>query len=230
MSMMFGGQQPINIVTDCDEVLTDISPLWVSKIHEEREFFKKYFFLNETFNHMGREDYRKVLERFEFHLNKWMRKPNLNLSADEEKHLFDKFYSLYDNNEFYDECIPTKMAEGMYKLSLQRYVNKIYIVTRTSEGTRDSKEKWLKTHFAGPKFEIIFVGRDEKKSDYIKNIENVKMIVEDELSNIHDIVDNCPNLKEVDLYIPSTGYNQPDHEFFQKMEDHEIKPLYYPIF
>jgi phosphoglycolate phosphatase-like HAD superfamily hydrolase len=227
---MFGGKQPINIVTDCDEVLTDISPLWVSKIHEEREFFKKYFYLNELFDHMGVEDYKKVLSRPEFHINKWMRKKDLTLSENEEKELFDKFYSLYDNDDFYRECIPTKMAEGIYKLSLQRYVNKIYIVTRTSDGTRESKRKWLETHLSGSKFEIIFVGRDEKKSDYIKKLDNVKMIVEDELSNIHDIVDNCDNLHEVDLYIPSTGYNLPDHEFFEKMKENHIKPLYYPIF
>jgi hypothetical protein len=227
---MFGGSQPINIVTDCDEVLTDISPLWVSKIHEEREFFEKYFYLNPTFNHMGVEDYKKVLQRPEFHINKWMRKKDLILSEDEEKNLFDRFYSLYDNDDFYEECLPTKMAEGLYKLSLQRYVNKIYIVTRTSDGTRDSKTKWLETHLSNPKFEIILVGRNEKKSDYIKDLEDVKMIVEDELSNIHDIVDNCKNLSEVDLYIPATGYNQPDHEFFEKMEKNKIKPLYYPIF
>jgi phosphoglycolate phosphatase-like HAD superfamily hydrolase len=222
--------EQVNIVVDCDEVLTDISPLWVKKIFDNREYFDEYFNLPETFDHNTEEGYKFVLSRPTFHLNKWLLKEGLNLTTDQEAELFKKFYELYDNDDFYSECSPTRMAEGIYKLSLQRYINKIYIVTRTTEGTKDSKEKFLRTFFASPKFEIIYVPMGEKKSKYISQLENVKIIVDDELSNIHDIIDNCPNLEEVDFYVPYTGYNEPDADLFDKADEKKFKLLYYPIF
>ncbi|AMS01235.1 5'(3')-deoxyribonucleotidase [Bacillus phage AR9] len=216
---MFSIKEPFSIVTDCDEVLTDISPLWVHKIQQNADYFGKYFDLSKleglefgTFEH-----YQTVLSRPEFHLNKWLRKENLVLSDKEEKELFERFYSLYDNDEFYEDCMPTKMCEGIYKLSLQKFVDKIYVVTRTSEGTKEGKRKFIETFLNSNKVEIIFVGKNEKKSDYIKNLKNVKMIVEDELSNINDIVENCNDgFEEVDIYIPSTGYNNKDIDGFNE--------------
>jgi phosphoglycolate phosphatase-like HAD superfamily hydrolase len=222
--------EKINIVVDCDEVLTDISPLWVQKIIENRDYFDKYFDLPETFDYNTEEGYKFVLSRPTFHLNKWLLKEGINLTTDQEAELFKKFFDLYDNADFYSECSPTRMAEGIYKLSLQKYVDKIYIVTRTSEGTRESKETFLRNFLSSPKFEIVFVGKEEKKSDYIKKLDNVKIIVDDELSNIHDIMDNCDNLNEVDFYIPYTGYNEPDADLFDKADEKKFKLLYYPIF
>lgn len=220
----------INVVTDCDEVLTDISPLWVKKIWENREYFGRFFNIPETFDHENTDDYKKVLSRPEFHLNKWLLKDDLQLSEEEEKELFEKFYSLYDNDDFYSECIPTKMCEGIHKMIGRKDVEKIYVVTRTSDGTRKSKEHFLRTHLNSDKVEIIFVGRNEKKSDYINKLDNVKMIVEDELSNIHDILDNCPAITEADLYVPYTGYNDPDADLFDKADEKKVKLIYYPIF
>jgi hypothetical protein len=224
-------KKPVNIITDCDEILTNISPLWVKKIHDDKSgFFEKYFNRKETFDHNNPEDIKFVLSRNEFHLNKWMLKKDLKLTDEETKLLFEKFYALYDNDEFYEECVPTQMCEGIYKMSQQRFVNKIYVVTRTSEGTKEGKRRFIETFIPSDKVEIIFVGRNEKKSDYIKELDNVALIMEDELSNIHDIVDNCKHLSEVDLYIPYTGYNKPDADFFDKMNENKFKAIYYPVF
>jgi predicted AlkP superfamily phosphohydrolase/phosphomutase len=219
-----------NIVVDCDEVLTNISPLWVQKIHDNREKFEKYFNLFNSFDHKNEEDYEKVLSRSEFYLNKWLMKEGLILTKEEEKKLFKEFFDLYDNDDFYMECEPTKMCEGIYKLSLQSFVDKIFVVTRTTEGNKKSKERFINAYLNSPKVEIIYVGSNEKKSDYIKKLSNVKMVVEDELKNIHDIIDNCKNLEYCDIYVPYTGYNQPDADLFEKADENKFKLLYYPIF
>jgi phosphoglycolate phosphatase-like HAD superfamily hydrolase len=227
--IMRNSNDKYTIVTDCDEILTDISPLWVQKIYDNREYFDKYFDLLPEFDYKTEEGYKYVLTRPEFHINKWLLKEDLNLSESESKELFKRFYDLYDNDDFYTECTPTRMAEGIYKLSLQRYVDKIYIVTRTSEGTKEGKERFLKNFFKSSKFEFIFVGQGEKKSDYIKNLGKIHMIAEDELSNIHDILDNCQNIDETDIYIPYTGYNDPTADLFDKADEKKAKLQYYPI-
>jgi hypothetical protein len=228
--IMANFNQKYNIVVDCDEVLTDITPLWVHKIMENREFFDKYFDLPEAFDYKSEEGHKFVLTRPTFHLNKWLLKKDLNLTKDQEDELFKKFYELYDNEDFYTDCEPTKMAEGIYKLSLQKYVEKIFVVTRTSNGTKESKERFIRSFLPSPKVEIVFVGMGEKKSDYISKLPNVKMIVDDELSNVNDIIDNCTHLSEIDFYIPYTGYNEPDADLFDKADARKFKLLYYPIF
>jgi len=222
--------EKVNIVTDCDEVLTDISPLWLQKIFNNKKYFSRYYNLPEKYNYKTEEGYKYALSRPIFYMDDWLLKKDIKLSEKESKELFQRFYSLYDNNDFYAECEPTKMCEGIFKLTLQKYINKVYILTRTTDGSREGKEKFLKTFLNSPKVEIIFVGKDEKKSDYINKIDNVRMIVEDELTNINDILDNCPNLKECDFFVPYTGYNDPNAELFNKADKKKIKLLYYPIF
>jgi hypothetical protein len=223
--------KPFNIVTDCDEILTDISPLWVQKIHdEENNYFKDFFRLVEGYDHTNETHRRAVLSRPVFHLNKWLLKKELQLTEAEAADIDARFMELYDNDEFYEECLPTNMCSGIYQMSQQKFVDKIFVVTRTTEGTMRGKKEFLETWMPSTKVEIVFVGPDEKKSDYIKQMGNVSMIAEDELKNIHDIVDNCKNLSEIDLFIPSTGYNQADDAFMKKLSENKFKPHYYEIF
>jgi succinate dehydrogenase flavin-adding protein (antitoxin of CptAB toxin-antitoxin module) len=230
--IMFFGKTPMTIVTDCDEVLTDISPLWVSKILQDREWFEQYFTFPkelDNFDHKTLDSYKTVLSRKDFHLNKWLSNQAMELTEDQKTEVFDRFYALYDNEDFYGECYPTKMCQGLQRASMQSFVKKIYVVTRTSENTRESKEKFIRSFLGSNKVEIMFVGRNEKKSDYINQIDNVNMIIEDELSNIYDIAENCTHLKEIDLYIPYTGYNHPPEGFYEEMEKKTIKPIYYSL-
>lgn len=224
-----------NIVVDCDEVLTDISPIWVKKIYENREKFEKYFDLRDDVDASSidpfSESWREyVLGRDKFYINDWLRKKDLVLSEEEEKHLFKMFYDLYDNDAFYSECLPTKFCEGIYKLSLQSYVKKIYVVTRTSENTYTGKERFIKSFLPTDKLEIVFVKMGENKSGYINKIDNVSMIADDEVKNIEDIIDNCSDKhRKVDFYVPHTGYNNPTAELFEKADKSEYKLKYFPI-
>jgi phosphoglycolate phosphatase-like HAD superfamily hydrolase len=228
----FFNRKSMTIVTDCDEVLTDISPLWVSKIMKDREWFEQYFTFPkelDNFDHNTLDGYKTVLSRKDFHLNKWLSNQTLMLTEQQKREVFDRFYALYDNEDFYGECRPTKMCQGLQRAAMQSFVKKIYVVTRTSENTRESKERFIRSFLGSNKVEIMFVGRDEKKSDYINKIDVVDMIVEDELSNIYDIVENCTHLEEVDLYIPRTGYNHPPENFHEDMEKRKFKPIYYSL-
>jgi len=196
-------------------------------IHDEKEFFDKYFNLIEGFDF--ETHYLDVLKRKEFYLNKWLMKNDLNLSADELNHVTEKFMSLYDNDYFYEECEPTQMAEGIVKLSLQSFVKKIHIVTRTTPNTHKSKKRFLDSYFSNPRFNTVFIEPGEKKSEFIKTLDDVDMFVDDELSNIHDFLDNTKH-KNTDIYVPLTGYNEPDMDFFEKIDASENKILYYPIY
>ncbi|ALN97895.1 hypothetical protein Bp8pS_216 [Bacillus phage vB_BpuM-BpSp] len=223
----------INVVVDCDEVLTDISPLWTQKIYENRDYFDKFFNLEESFDMSNPEDYKKILSRKDFYLNKHFMKNDL--SEEDKKEVQEKFMELYDNEEFYSECFPTKAFANLLNMKQGKLVEKIYVVTRTTEKTKQSKEEFIRmysTIIGSDDLEIINVGTNEKKSDYIKDLPNIGMVIDDELKNINDIIDNCPNIwnNEVVFFVPYTGYNEPTAELYDKVDEKEISLMYYPIF
>lgn len=228
---MINPKMKLNIVTDNDEILTDISPLWMEKIYKNKEYFKDYFILNrDNFDRTNIKDYLYVMLRNKFYLNEWLKRKDIILTKEKEKEVFNKFYSLYDNPNFYPHCYPTKMCEGIYKLGLQNFIENIYVVTRTTENTKESKENFIKRYLPlHNKVKIIFVKENEKKSSYIKNIDNIGLLVEDELSNIEDILDNCDNLTNSLFYIPKLGYNIPTKDILFKAENKKVQLNYYDV-
>lgn len=199
----------ITIVADCDEVLTNISPLWTLLLHKNRDYFGKYFDLPENFD--INKNYFDVLLRKEFYLNKNYLKKDLNLSAEEEKELFERFMSLYDNEKFYDYCKPTKIALALADLCRTNYINKIYIVSRTTEKTYEGKKKFLERLFKGAtnKIEFISVPMNGKKSDVINTLGNIDVFIDDELKNVYDVIENTNSNYPMDIFIPKLGYNYP---------------------
>jgi hypothetical protein len=227
---MINSNQNITIVSDCDEVLTNISPLWSLLIHKNANYFKDYFNLIENFDYD--KNYSTILLRDKFYLNEFFRKEDLQLTESQEKELFEKFFSLYDNDKFYKFCKPTKMCYSLRELAITNYVNKLYIVSRTTDGTEKGKKEFIEKTFKGlsSKVEFVPVPMNGKKSDILNDINNVNVFLDDELKNVHDIMDNCPNINNMDIYIPKLGYNKPTKELILKDDkDMSKNVIYYNI-
>ena len=71
----------------------------------------------------------------------------------------------------------------------------------------------------------------EKKSDVIKELNDVSHIYEDEIDNIVDIVDNCPNLNNMIISVPKYGYNMTiPEETIKKAAERDIDIIRYTEF
>lgn len=201
-----------HIVADCDEVLVRISPKWVYLMHspENFEYFNRFFRLNEGF------DLKKhasiVLNRPQFYLNKWLlRKDILEKNTIEEiNECVDRMMSLYDSSDFYDSLVPTALGKSLALAIKQPRLERLSIVTRVTSENVDSKEKFLKTLFQGSmsKVDIYYIEADEKKSDVISILgDDIAAVYEDEVNNIDDIINNCNNIGQSTIFVPSYGYN-----------------------
>jgi hypothetical protein len=108
--------------------------------------------------------------------------------------------------------------------------NKIYIVTRTFEEFMNAKKDCIKKLFLPiiKDVEIIFTGMTETKSESIKDIEKVSLIIDDELSNIYDYIDHSNNIDNALVVIPMTGYNTPfSKEYLEKAKEKNLMIKYY---
>lgn len=207
--------EPVNVVIDCDEVLFEISPKWAKKLIPLKNELSNYLDI-ETLEKeylKGEEHFRDfVLCRREFHLNKWLAKKDIKEASINE---MLAFLSVYDEN-FYDDLKITNMGRQIATTSMTNLINRIYIITRTSNVNIESKRRAISKYFTNPKTEIIYVGENEKKSDYINKIDMTKgIILEDEMENIIDILDNCKTLDQTTFYIPEYGYNDPGLEKYK---------------
>lgn len=219
-----------DIVLDCDDVLGFISPYWIKLIHDKKDYFSKYFNLVEDFN--LDKHFPLVLERDEFFLNKWLMKKDMVLIESEKQEILGRMMELYDNDDFYKNVIPTKFAKGMDEASHQSFIRKVFVVTRSTKNNRNSKDKFIKDVFYNNpgKIEIIHCEPGSKKSDIICTLgDNIKIFADDELGNIEDIVDNCHNLIDTDIYIPKYGYNLPSQELVDKAKGTAKRLLYYDV-
>lgn len=71
----------------------------------------------------------------------------------------------------------------------------------------------------------------DKKSDVIKELNDVSHIYEDEIDNIVDIVDNCPNLNNMIISVPKYGYNMTiPEETIKKAAERDIDIIRYTEF
>lgn len=217
----------LNIICDCDEVITNISPKWLNGIYERKDFFEKYFDLNPEYL-----ENNNVLLRTEFYLNKWLLKDNIELTEEENETMMKEFFKIHEDKNFYFDCEPTKFAKNLLNFYYTGGINKIYVVTRCLKNNYEEKIEFIKKVFPiGDSLEIIVVPKDSKKSDYINKLVkcDIDVLIDDELNNINDIVENCSCIKnnKVDIFIPYLGYNQLTSEEISEFEKKNKKIIYY---
>lgn len=232
------GTDKKHIVVDCDEVLVNISPMILALIHDKKsgnfDYYKKYFRLAEDFDIDLHEE--RILSRPVFRVDDWLVRPDIydNFEESEIQEMLEKL-----NNEvifhpnLYDMLKPTQIANSIAQMTRTNMVDKVSVVTRTSDNNLESKERFLKKLFKGSmkKVDIYYVEPDEKKSDVVSMLgEDIAIIYEDEIKNIEDIVYTCDNVKDLQIMIPSFGYNvNIERELYDECERKGIKlqPYYY---
>lgn len=227
-----------HIVVDCDEVIVNISPMIVALLHDKEsgnfDYYNKYLRLTEDFDIDKHEE--RILSRPSFNVINWLIRENIKekYSNEEIDEFLDKaMQEVIFHPELYDHLQPTPIAKSLAHVANSTMLDKISIVTRTSDNNLESKERFLKKLFRGNmnKVDIYYVEPDENKSDVICNLgDNIAAIYDDEISNVEDIVFNCDNVKDLQFLIPSFGYNtEITQELFDecKRKNIEIKNFYY---
>lgn len=219
------------IIADCDEVLCNISPKWISNLYEDFDYFNKYLNLPLDFS---LEKYSsRIITRNIFYLDAWLLRRDKKFSRKELDEFRRRFIEAYNRDDFYDDLQPTRFASGLSYLIGQPYVKRIDIVTRTFDKNRDSKERFLKDLFptssANKKLNIYYLDVGESKADLIKTLGNdIAMIAEDETENIEDIVKNCNNLNNMIFCVPRYGYNDSiTHDTYIKLKNKDNTIFYY---
>ncbi|QQO92502.1 hypothetical protein CPT_Machias_115 [Staphylococcus phage Machias] len=200
-----------HIVADCDEVLVNISPKIVQLMHEDYEYYNQFFRLSEDFDY--NKHYDVILSRPEYYIDQWLVRKDVynNFSEKEVNEARERLQNeIIFKKDLYDELQPTNLGRSLSYTINTPLMNKLTIVTKTSDNNLKSKEKFLKTLFRGSmdKVDIFYLEPDEKKSDVINSLGYVTRIYEDEVSNISDIIKNCQNVTQTGIDIPSLGYNQ----------------------
>ena len=138
---------------------------------------------------------------------------------------------MYDDPEFYDDLQPTPLGRALATFAVNKSVKKISIITRNLyESSGKSKMKFLQRlfHSSMDKVTIYELEAGDKKSDIIKEFDDVSHIFEDEISNIVDIVENCPNLSNAIISVPKYGYNvEIPMDTLKKADERDIEILRY---
>lgn len=218
---------PITIACDVDEIITNISPLWTYLL------IKDNFFSEILKENCPKGDFRdikfqkEVLNRPYFDLLSSFAKPEVEIT----KEIKDKFLSLYNNDNFYNLCTYTNFALGLSKIAYTHYIKKIYFVSRCMDKTINRKKELIENLFKDNynKIEFYFLDLNESKGDFINKIGRVNIFIDDELPNVIDVI-NKNKEKEMDIYIPSFGYNIPT-EALQKLANENNKKIsYYQAF
>lgn len=209
---MHFGNVKSHMVIDCDEVLVRISPKWVYKMHlpENYPIFEEHLHVSKKFD--LEKHYETVMRRDKFQLYDWMKREFIEgeFAQSEILDVKEKCMQLYNDPHFYDDLKPTEMAKSISMLARNNNIKKISIVTRNLfDSSAESKRRFINKLFASciDKVTIYELEKDEKKSDVIKEFDDVSHIFEDEISNVIDIIENCPNLENVIISVPKYGYN-----------------------
>ena len=220
-----------NIIVDMDDVLVFTTSLWFANlyIHQNRykSFCKKDIF--PILFDIDR-DFMYPLTRPTYYFNDWLLDESL--SDEEKKDIGDLIFKEYtEDKTFYDRVDPTPLVGSLISLvkSKNFKIDKLYVVTRTVEGQEKTKLECIKRIFAPiiNKVETIIVDLNEKKSDAIKDIKNIRLIIDDELKNIYDYIDNTDCNGSI-MMIPIAGYNiHFDKEYIKKSEEKNISVQYY---
>lgn len=225
--------KPGSMIVDMDDILVYTTNLWFKSIMNKYNIFEPYINKAQIPKDYTYEKYFNYpLSRLKYTFSDWLLKKDLSI---EDQLIARRFimeaYLEIDN--FYDKVQPTNLAAGLISMFNYKDFNfdKIYIVTRTFDEFTKSKTECIKRLFSPiiKDVSIIFVDPSERKSDAIKNIKNVSIIFDDELSNMYDYLDNCnDNIKNSIMMLPMCGYNMPfDKEYLKKAEEKNIIIRYY---
>ncbi len=217
------------LVADVDEIIVNITPKWVKRIYEHRDYFDQVFNLDEKY--VYEDQYLKVLYRPDYFINNWLLKPELRSSITRKQkiNIIKHMNEIYDTEDFYDDLEPTSL--GMTLANILNYnakdlVDKLVIISKVvGDKSADSKVRFLKELFTGNnnKVDIYLVDNNEKKSDALKvlkekELNSIASVYEDEPSNIADLVMNG-NLNNTQIYMPSFNYNRPNKKFYDLLEN-----------
>ena len=227
------GKVNSHLVVDCDEVLVRISPKWVYKMHlpENYPVFEEHLQVSKKFD--LEKHYDLIMMRDTFQLYDWLKRDYIEgeFSQSEILEIKDRCLSMYDDPEFYDDLQPTPLGRALSTFAVNKSVKKISIITRNLyESSGKSKMKFLQRlfHSSMDKVTIYELEAGDKKSDIIKEFDDVSHIFEDEVSNIIDIVDNCTNLSNAIISVPKYGYNvEIPMDTLKKADERDIEILRY---
>ena len=219
--------QDANLIVDCDEILVNISPLWVKKLYALKAELNEYIDLDQFDKFIDNFDELNeyVIRRPVFYLTDWLKRKEI---KELPKDIVDKIMGVYtEDKDFYYDLPLNKMAVSLNKFSRHPSVKKVYVVTRCSSTINfKGKEELIKTLFPMTKLEIITLKIGEKKSDFIKHIDIKNgFIFEDELSNIMDYLNS--GVCHCNFYIPKLGYNYPTKDLMALASEKEICISYY---
>lgn len=212
-----------NIVTDCDEILVNISPKWCRKILEDREFYRPYFKVEILEEHEDDEEkFNKcVLNRDKFYLNLWLQREGVTVPD----HVFKKFLSIHAEKGFYEDLDILPMALGLKQLAKHSSVKNVYVISKHAENSDslDSKINLIKSLFPQEKLIIKMLKPSESKGDAIKDIDiEYGFILDDEIKNLKEYLKQ-DNVKNCYIYLPELGYNVPDVETLDLMLEKNIE-------
>lgn len=209
------------IITDVDEILVNIAPKWVKLTYDHKDEFKGFFKFKKDFD--VKKNNAQILYRPYYRLDRWMLdERNLNkLPLSEAQKYLDKFLDLYNQPDFYDDLVPTRLGSALASaLTVNKLLDKIIVISRvTTDVSADSKTRFLKRLFRGymHKVEILYVGEKESKADAIKTIpadqlRQVAALYEDENRNVAEMLGET-DLNTIQVYMPNFNYNKPSLEF-----------------
>lgn len=201
-------------VIDVDDVLFFTTSLWFDRVmhcEELLEYAKPEFKkLKETYEYT--KDFFYNYKRDKYLFSDWILREDL--TEDERTKATDMILNLMKENNFYqdDKLKATPLVSALRSMAAFPSINitKYMFVTRTLDGTKDDKIELLKFYFAPilNKIEICLVPRFENKANLLGDCEShIRLIIDDEFSNIFDYLKGCKNLSDCIILLPETGYN-----------------------
>lgn len=203
------------VILDVDDVLFYTTSLWFHKIIEEK-FEKIASYLDMSVFDFKFQDYtyEKFLmynyNRKKYLFSDWLCRKDL--TEEQKNFVISEIFECYENDFYLNPLLKeTELTNSIRHLGRSRQMNvdKIVLVTRTTDKNKDDKLKLLRNTFNNikSKVEIILVKPHEKKSEAIQEYDNISLIIDDELKNIYDYINNGENVKDCSILIPAYGYN-----------------------
>lgn len=211
-------------IVDVDDVIVFTSSLWYDRIYRDPDTFKPFIDINKILRDYNYEkNFLYCQSREKFYFKDWLLREDL--TPEERKMGEEKIMSVYLNDNFYlsNRLLPTSMLFALRNLlTMNTYnVDKLVFVTRSYPENMNSKIEMIRTYFANVmnKIDIVIVDCNEKKSDAVKEYDNVTLVIDDEIHNIQDYLENS-KFKDCLYLIPSYGYNHlEDDEYVSKLNN-----------
>lgn len=215
-------------IVDVDDIIFYTTSLWYDRIYLHPKNFVDYINPNKIILPYSYEnDFLKIYDRDKFYFSDYFLKEDL---SEEEKKAGNKaIMDIYLKDKFYDspKLLPTAVL--FYCKKLLQYpelgINRIVFVTRTFPEHAQAKVDIIRDYYKDVmnSVDIIIVEPDEKKSDAIKEYDNIGIIFDDELKNILDYLENSNHIQYAMFMIPEYGYNSMSNpnnsEMIQKIID-----------